>query len=127
MTLTSEDSRDEYTTSGSDTTFAVSFAFWDLDDPLLTLREADGTETAWVRGPQYTMAGGSGSTGTATIITSPTDYTPAADLTLVITSNLDNTQNTDLPAGGAFPSSEVEQQLDQIVRMIQQGAEEDGR
>ena len=127
MTLTSEDSRDEYTTSGSDTTFAVSFAFWDLDDPLLTLREADGTETAWVRGTQYTMAGGSGSTGTATIITSPTDYTPAADLTLVITSNLDNTQNTDLPAGGAFPSSEVEQQLDQIVRMIQQGAEEDGR
>ncbi len=127
MTLTSELNRVEYSPDGNDTSFAVTFVFWDLDDPLLTLRAADGTETAWVRGTQYTMSGGSGSTGTATVITSPTDYTPANGTTLVITSNLAFTQDTDLPVGGPFPSGAVEQQLDQIVRMNQQGSEEDGR
>jgi len=127
MTLTTELNRVEYSPSGADTSFAITFVFWDHDDPLLTLRGADGTETAWTRGTQYTVAGVSGATGTATVVTSPTDYTPANGTTLVITSNLSDTQDTDLPVGGEFPSTSVEQQMDKIVRMIQQHDENNDR
>ncbi len=88
---------------------------------------ANGTETIWVVGAHYTLTGGSGATGTLTVKTSPTDYTPATGETLTITSNLDDTQGTSLPEGGPFPSSSVEQQLDKIVRLIQQKAEALGR
>lgn len=127
MTLTTELNRVEYSPSGSDTSFDITFVFWDDDDALLTLLNVDGTETIWVRGTQYTVTGGSGAVGNAAVVTSPTDYTPASGTTLVITSNLPDKQETDLTIGGAFPSSDVEQQLDKIVRMIQQHDEENDR
>jgi len=127
MTLTTELNRVEYSPSGADTTFAVTFVFWDLDDPLLTLRAADGSETAWTRGTQYTMTGGDGAVGTATVVVGVTDYTPASGTTMVITSALADTQDTDLPVGGEFPSTSVEQQMDKIVRMIQQHDEANDR
>ena len=63
-------------------------------------------------------------TGTVTVSTSPTDYTPAIGTRLTIRSALPNTQPTSLPAGGPFPSAAVEQRFDQNVRLIQQLAEE---
>lgn len=124
MTLTSATNRVQYSGDSSTISFSVSFVFWDLDDPQAVLTDSSGVETTWVRGTQYTMSGGSGSTGTLTVITSPTDYTPATGETLTIKSNLANTQPTSLPSGGSFPSGTVEQQLDQIVRQVQQLAEE---
>jgi hypothetical protein len=127
MTLTSETVRVQYSGDGGTTAFSITFAFWDDDDPQAVLTNSLGAETTWVRGTQYTISGGDGSTGTLTVTTSPTDYTPASGEKLTITSNLDDTQDTDLPAGGAFPVTSVEQQLDKIVRMIQQKAEAIGR
>ena len=120
MTLTATTVRVQYNGDGSTTVFPITFIFWDLDDLTVVHTDSSGTETTWTRGTQYTATGGSGSTGTLTVVTTPTDYTPAAGETLTIKSNLPNTQPTDIPLGGAFPSQSVEQQLDQIVRQGQQ-------
>lgn len=124
MTLSSETVKVQYSGNGSTTAFAVSFIFWDADDlRVISTVTATGVETVWTRGTQYTISGGSGATGTLTVSTSPTDYTPATGTTLTIKSALADTQPTDLPLGGAFPSGSVEQQLDQIVRQVQQKEE----
>lgn len=127
MTLTSSTNRVQYSGDGSTVSFPVTFVFWDADDLQVILTSSSGVETTWVRGTQYTVSGGSGSTGTVTVDTSPTDYTPASGTTLTIKSNLSDFQNTDLAAGGPFPASSVEQQLDKIVRLVQQKAEALGR
>lgn len=128
MTLTSTTNRVQYSGDGSVTSFAVTFVFWALDDPQLILTvDSTGVETTWTRGTQYTLSGGSGATGTVTVITSPTDYTPATGETLTIRSLLANTQPTDLPLGGDLSSDDLEQQLDQIVRQVQQLSEQVGR
>ena len=127
MTLTSEINRVQYSGTGAQIVFPITFVFWLDADIKAVHTDAAGTETDWVEGAHYTLTGGSGATGTLTVATSPTDYTPASGETLTITSNLDDTQDTSLPEGGAFPSSSVEQQLDKIVRLIQQKAEQLGR
>ncbi len=127
MTLTSQTNRVQYSGDGSTTAFPTTFVFWLNADIQAIHTDAAGTETIWVFGTHYTLTGGAGATGTLTVKTTPTDYTPASGETLTITSNLDDTQDTSLPEGGAFPSSSVEQQLDKIVRLIQQKAEALGR
>ena len=127
MTLTSSTVRVQYSGDGSTTSFSVPFIFWTDDDLKVILTDSDGVETTWTRGTQYTVTGDPGTTGTIEVITSPTDYTPATGETLTILSNLSDTQDTDLIEGGQFPTASVEQQLDQIVRQIQQAAEELGR
>lgn len=115
----------QYAGDGADVSFPVPFDFWDADDLKLILTvDATGVETTWVRGTQYTVAGGSGSTGTVTVLTSPTDYTPALGETLTIKSGLLDVQELSLPAGGALPSSPLEQQLDKTIRLLQQRSEE---
>ena len=115
----------QYNGDGATVAFAVTFNFWDADDLRVILTEtSSGTEAVWTRGTQYTVSGGSGTTGTVTVSTSPTDYTPASGYTLTIKSNITDTQDTSLPAGGSIPSASLEQQMDKIVRMVQQKDEE---
>jgi len=123
MTLTSTTNKVQYSGDGSTVSFAVNFVFWDADD-LRVILTTGGVEEVWVRGTQYTVSGGDGSTGTVTVSTSPTDYTPASGTTLTIKSNLSDVQNTFLPLGGEFPSASVEEQFDKIVRLVQQKDEE---
>jgi len=129
MTLTSTTNRLSYDGNGATTSFPVTFVFWDADDLRVILRDANGAETPWTRGTQYTVSGGGseGATGTVTVETSPTDYTPASGEKLIIKSNISDTQDTDLPPGGEFPSTSVETQIDKVVRQIQQKDEELGR
>jgi len=123
MTLETTTTRVQYNGDDSTVSFPVTFVFWNLDDPQAILADSDGVETTWVRGTHYTMVGGNGSTGTLTVITSPTDYTPATGETLTIRSLLANTQPSPFPLGGPFPTPVLEQQLDQIVRQVQQLSE----
>lgn len=123
MSLTSTTVKVQYDGDGATVAFPVTFAFWDADDLQVILRAADGSETTWTRGSQYSVAGGGGSTGTVTASASPTDYTPASGTSLTIKSNLLDKQNQSLPAGGPLPSSAIEENMDKIVRMIQQKAE----
>jgi len=127
MTLTSTITRVQYDGDDATVAFPVTFVFWSNSDLRVVLTDADGIETDWVYGTQYTLSGGSGATGTLTVSTVPTDYTPALGETLTILSNLPLTQPTALPLGGPFPSVSVEQQMSQIVRMVQQLSERLGR
>jgi len=122
MTLTSTTNRVQYDGDDSTVEFPVTFVYWANADVAVVHTAADGTETTWVLGTQYTLSGGNGETGTLTVDTSPTDYTPATGETLTIYSNLLDKQETALPSGGPLPSAAVEQQIDKIVRLIQQKA-----
>ena len=125
MTIATATSRLQYNGDGSTVSFAISFKFWDEDDPQVILTDSSGVETTWTRGTQYTISLVSPpATGTLTVVTTPTDYTPASGETLTIRSNLANTQPTTLSSGGSLPSASIEQQLDQTVRQLQQLAEE---
>lgn len=128
MTLASETVKVSYAGDDSTVSFPITFIYWDDTDIEVILRtDATGAETPWVDGTQYTLSGGDGSTGTLTVDTAPTDYTPATGETLVIRSARPDTQPTDLPLGGSLPSTDIERAVDQAVRLIQQRAEELGR
>jgi hypothetical protein len=130
MTLASTTTRVQYNGNGSTTTFATTFMFLDLDHVTVTLTDASGNETTWTRGTQYTMDvtdEGVAAGGDITIVTSPTDYTPATGTTLTITRNVPLTQPDDLPVGGSLPSSTVESMVDKVVMMVQALSEKVGR
>lgn len=125
MTLASEDTKVQYDGDGVDTSFPVTFDFWDDTDLRVILTvDATAVETVWTNGTQFTLTGGSGTTGT---LTAGGAYIPAVGETLTIKSNLPEKQLTDLTLGGPFPSDDVEQQFDKIVRLIQQHSEEIAR
>ena len=123
MTLTSTLTKPQYNGDGSTVAFAVTFPFWDNSDVLATHRDALDVDTPWVEGTHYNLTGGDGSTGTLTVKTAPTDYTPAVGETLTISSNRAVTQPTSIPLGGKFPSQAVEKALDQLARLVQQQEE----
>jgi len=120
MTINSSNAKVQYSGDDSTVAFPITFAFWDNTDIKAILTSAAGVETTWVLSTQYTLSGGSGSTGTLTVSTTPTDYTPATGETLTIKSVLPYTQGTSLPKGGDFPTTSVEQQFDKAIRQIQQ-------
>lgn len=122
MTLSGTTFSVQYDGDDSTASFSVTFVFWDADDLEVTLTDSNGDDTTWTRGTQYTITGGDGSTGTLTVNTSPTDYTPASGERLTIKSSLTLTQGTDIPTAGDLPSGPIEEQLDKIVRMVQQVA-----
>lgn len=127
MTLSSPTTKVIYNGDGATTEFAINFVFWDHDDLKVIHRASDGTETVWIRGTEYTVAGGSGATGTLTVRTLPTDYTPKAGETLTIKDTQPEVQGDSLPLSGAFPSTVVEQRLDKLTRLIQIHSEEIAR
>ena len=127
MTLNSTTTKITYNGDGATTDFVISFVFWNSDDLRVIHRASDATETVWVEGTHYTIAGGTGSTGTLTVETAPTDYTPAAGETLTIKDYQSEVQGDSLPLSGAFPSTVVEQRLDRITRLIQIHSEEIAR
>lgn len=127
MTLASTTPRVQYSGDGATVAFAVTFTFWDATDLRVILTDSGGVETVWSNGTEYTVTGGSGTTGTVTVSTSPTDYTPASGETVTIRSNLAESQTTALPLGGKLPSTAVEQRFDKNVRLIQQVSEKISR
>ncbi len=114
MTVTSTTSRWEYTGDGSTVAFSVGnkfFADSDLDvyeDGVLQTLTTD-----------YTVSGaGDDAGGTVTFVSAP-----ANDAEVTIIRNVPDTQTTDLPAAGAFPSTSVEDALDRRTVVSQQGDE----
>ncbi len=121
MTLTSDVTQVSLTGNGSDVTLSITYKFWASSNIRVILRtDSTGAETNWTEGTQYNITGGSGATGTLTVVTSPTDYTPATGETLFAIADEALTNEDPLPLGGSFPSTAVEEQFDQTTRMIQQ-------
>ena len=116
MTLSADTVKVQYDGDGSTTAFAITFVYWDDADIRAVLRvDATGVETVWVLNTDFTLSGGSGSTGTLTATTAP-----ASGETLTIKSNRAYTQPTDLARGGPLPASALELAIDQVTRLVQQ-------
>ena len=125
MTLSSITTKVQYTGDDSTTAFSTTFIFWvDSDVRVILTVDSTGVETVLVDGTHYNLTGGSGSTGT---VTTTGGNTVATGETLTIKSNHPDTQLTDLVLGGVFSSDDVEEQLDKVVRLVQQLTEEIGR
>lgn len=128
MTVSTATSKSQYNGNGSTTVFSTGFAFTLNTDVVVILRNLVGVDVTWVESTQYTLTGaGTGSNGTVTVITSPTDFTPASGEILTITREPPETQETDYPAGGAFPAQSTEDALDKVTHLVQAHSEELGR
>ena len=124
MTLSSTTVKTTYNGDGSTASFATGFPFWNSSELRVILVSSSGSESVLTEGTHYSVTGGGGSSGTVAATSSgANDSVPDAGEDLVIKSNVLDTQGTALPAGGAFPSTSVEQEMDRIVRRIQQKEE----
>ena len=128
MTVSTTNASKTYDGDNSTTAFPTTFAFNTSDDIEVIERiKATGVETTKTLTTDYTVAGGGGAgsepaTGTVNAVTAPADT-----VSWTIRRVVAETQTTDLPTAGAFPSSGVETVLDRLVMMIQQHSEEIGR
>jgi len=118
MTLTSELTKVIFNGNDSTKIFAVSFIYYDNDGLKVILTDVTGIEAVQTLDVAYTLSGGSGATGTLTMTTAP-----ASGELLTIKSDISDTQESDFPLGGNLQSTSIENQLDIIVRLIQQKEE----
>ena len=121
MTVSAETNKATYAGDGSTTSFSTVFTFASNDEVTVTkVVTATGVETEFTLSTEYTLTGaGTGSAGTVTISTSPSDFTPASGTKLVIQLKPDFTQTTDLPRGGTVsPADTLEPMHDSRVRQM---------
>jgi hypothetical protein len=108
MTVSTTNSAVSYTGDGSTTAFAVTFEFIDSSEVKVYTRViASGIETLKSLTTHYTLAGGSGSTGTVTFVTPP----PSTEQVHIIRDTT-RTQPNDFTPSQRFPSASVERALD---------------
>lgn len=121
MTISTTASKSRYAGDGGTAAFPTGFRFIDNSHVRVVLREADGSETLWTEGSEYSLSGaGQPGGGTVTVSASPIDHTPAGGATLVVMLAVPARQDTALPLGGAFPSTAVEQMADLAALRDQQ-------
>jgi len=121
MTISATTAKSRYAGDGATTSFPTGFKFIDNDHVKVILSAADGSETVWTEGTEYSLTGaGAPGGGTVAANTSPTDHTPAEGETLVIKLAVPARQETSLPLGGAFPSTAVEGMADLAALRDQQ-------
>lgn len=124
MTISNTSNRKEYTGDGATVAFATSpvvfFAEGDLT--VYKVTTATGAATLQVLTTDYTVSGGSGSTGTVTMVVAPT-----AAQTLVIVRELDLVQEVDFVNNEATDAEVSEDALDKLTLMVQQLSAKQGR
>jgi hypothetical protein len=120
MTVSTETRLVSYNGNGSTTVFTVTFRFLENSHISVTLRDASGVETDWVENTQYTLTGAGDPTGTLTVATAPTDYTPQSGEVLVIKRNVPLTQLTDYVENDDFPAASHEDALDKLTMIAQE-------
>ena len=107
MTIETESPRLEYVGNGSTTDFAIAFKFIDDADILLYVNEVEITTG-------FTIAGGSGSTGTLTFDVAPI----LGDLVVIINSPA-YTQETDWVDGDPLTAASLETAFDKLTILAQ--------
>ena len=106
MTVSTAPTPLSYSTDGSPPSYAITWKYNAKSHVVATLRSSAGAETVWALTTNYTLTDpGDSGTLTPTVI-------PATGQTLVITLEPPNTQSSDIPLGGDFPSTTVEYGLD---------------
>lgn len=106
MTVSTAPSPLSYSGNGSTVAFPITWKYNAKSHIVATLRSSAGTETTWALTTNYTLTD-PGDTGTLTAVVAP-----ASGETLVISLEPPNTQSSDIPLGGEFPSVTVEDGLD---------------
>ena len=106
MTISTAPTPLSYSGNGSTTAFPITWKYNAKSHIVATLRSSNGTETTWALTTNYTLTD-PGDTGTLTAVVAP-----ATGETLVISLEPPNTQSSDFPLGGEFPSVTVEDGLD---------------
>lgn len=118
MTVTTETSRIVYSGNGATTAFPTEFQFYSSADLVVTsVVTATGVETTKTITTHYTVSGGSGATGTVTMLTAP-----ATGTRLVIQRVSDLVQDTDLIVQGEIPADSVETRFDKLTLIAQEAA-----
>lgn len=105
----------QYAGNGSTTAFSTSFVFLDQGDLIVTLTDSSGSDTVQVITTNYTVAGGSGSSGTVTMLVAP-----ASGETLTIERSTTKTQLVDYLANDSFPAETHEAALDRLTLISQE-------
>lgn len=116
MTIATTAHTFDYSGNGTTTIFAVPFPFKAQSHLVITLIDnATSAVTAWTLGVDYTLTGGD-PTGTLTAVVAP-----ASGKTLHGERVVPVLQSLDLNANDGFPASAMEDALDLLTMMIQQG------
>jgi len=135
MTISTTNITKSYNGNGSTHSFAYDFKIFADADLTVIVRSAAGTETTKTLNTHYVVTGAGSASGGNVLFKyntgtssdahySLTDQRPASGETVVIRSELNNTQTLDLVANDPFPASSFEDALDRLVRMVQQHDEE---
>lgn len=124
MTVTTSTARVVHNGNGTTIEFAVPFRFLENAHVAVFLRDAAGNQTLWAENTQYTLAGADqASGGTLSVVTSPTDYTPANGEKLVVVRAVPITQETDYVENDPFPAETHERALDKLTMVNQEQTE----
>lgn len=106
-----------YNGNGSTTVFNVTFQFFEL---AVYHIDSSGTETLWAENTHYTVTGGEGSTGSITVSTSPTDYTPASGESIRIERVTSKDQPRDYDLDNAVLEAALQQSDDRLAMILQE-------
>jgi len=124
MTVTTSTARVVHNGNGTTIEFAVPFRFLENSHVAVFLRDASGGQSQWTENTQFALAGADeAGGGTLTVITSPTDYTPASGEKLVMLRDVPITQETDYVENDPFPAESHERALDKTSMVNQQQTE----
>lgn len=105
----------QYSGNGVTTAFSTVFTFNLSTDLEVILTSTAGVDTVKTLTTHYTVSGGSGSTGTVTMLTAP-----ASGEVLTIRRVTARTQNTDYIENDSFPASAHEAALDKLTYIVQE-------
>lgn len=107
--------RIQYNGNGSTTAFPTGFIFGSSADLVVIKTSTSGVDTTQTINTHYTVTGGSGSTGTVTMLTAP-----ASGEYLTIYRDTALTQLVDYVENDAFPAETHEGALDKLTRIVQE-------
>jgi hypothetical protein len=116
MTIASTYAPQQYIGNGVTTIFAFPFEFYNSTDLIVKSTViATGVTTTLADPTDYTVTGGSGSTGNIVMVAAP-----ASTIRLTIERSIPYTQPSDYQENTAFPAETLETSLDKAVVMAQQ-------
>lgn len=116
MTVSTTTNSVQYTGNGSTTAFAVPYAFYASSDlTVVSTVIATGVDTTLALTTNYTVTGGSGTTGTVTMLVAP-----ASTVRITITRSVPYTQANDFIEGNVVPADTLEASLDKATILTQQ-------
>jgi len=135
MTISTTTISKSYSGNGSTHSFAYDFKIFADADLTVIIRSSTGVETVKTLNTHYVVTGAGVSSGGTVLFKfntgnasdahySTSDFRPASGETVVIRSELANTQTMDLVANDPFPAETLETNMDKLVRMVQQHEEE---